>query len=338
MDTRAHIRLLSPHHVAWKAGEVVEIQLHYHIRDEDHACIHMFATEVMRLVECVAVLLDVEPIVAMPDETNCLKLLVRIMYILRSGDDAVRRLRLLQDLLRRHHDAYLRLYPDCLKPKLHWLLHVVLCIMLHRVNLSCFTGERLHITTKRIARNAFRNMAGTVTDRVLADWVSKVNAPTSVEPSFFASAEREANASHLDLLRGAGADLRGYAPARRRGRREAAPAGDREAAPAVLQGSSLRTPQGRLTKGDLLVYRQRGSGRLAAGFATSFFRLRLSPPMSQYVVLLQELVPMARPGHWQRDGARNQVVQVADVMDACAYFAPDAHSVAVILFEDRLWD
>ena len=69
-----------------------------------------------------------EPRNLMPEECRCLQLLGRILYILRSGPGAVRKIHLLQRLITSHHDLYMRLYPLAAKPKVHYLLHIPGCI------------------------------------------------------------------------------------------------------------------------------------------------------------------------------------------------------------------
>ena len=93
----------------------------YHLSDKDGAHLKIYASECLQMIEalgafCEAALLPNEKL---QEECRCFGLLVRIAYILRSGDRAAGRLGLLQELLQQHHDAYLRLYPDCEKPKLH---------------------------------------------------------------------------------------------------------------------------------------------------------------------------------------------------------------------------
>ena len=234
--------------------------------------------------------------------------------------------------MKKHHDEYLRLYPDCGKPKNHYTCHSVDAMRKHKVNLSCFAGERLHITTKRIASAAFNNMTDTITDRLLSNWLSRLS-PTSCEPIKIDSAERLANERHLDSLRDAGLDLRVYDYHAVR----AAPPSERMAMPSIWAGVRLKTARGTYCRNDLLVFRSRESDRLCAGFVNWFYRVWLGSP-SQFLILLTTLVPMAQPGHWRRAGGEHETILAQTVLDAVPWYEPEEGVVAIVHFEHRVWD
>ena len=62
---------------------------------------------------------------------------------------------------------YLRLYPDGVKPKLHYLNHLPRCWERFRRILSCWTPERKHRGSKRIGSFSLKNLALTYTPRLL---------------------------------------------------------------------------------------------------------------------------------------------------------------------------
>ena len=88
----------------------------------------------------------------LPEETKCLLLLGRILYLLRSGDDVLSQLPLLQKLILDHHDLFVKLYPEEAKPKVHHLVHIPVLIARFGKNLSCFVQRAsLCLSCRRMA-------------------------------------------------------------------------------------------------------------------------------------------------------------------------------------------
>ena len=78
---------------------------------------------------------------------ECFSLLLRATSMLQSGDAVLRALPDLQRLLERHHQQFCDLYPEAVRPKFHFLLHVPGCLGQMGANVSCFATERKHRTT-----------------------------------------------------------------------------------------------------------------------------------------------------------------------------------------------
>ena len=91
------------------------------------------------------------------------------MNILGSGDSAVEQINELEHAITLHHEVFLRLYPGCAKPKLHYLWHVPQCIRRWGANLSCFSAERKHRRVKDIASHTFRHLEQHVLGKLLAE-------------------------------------------------------------------------------------------------------------------------------------------------------------------------
>ena len=95
----------------------------------------------------------------------CLRLLYDIQVIIMLGDAAHRIVGLLVQIVAAHHDLYLALYPRCMKPKLHFLRHLPGLIDYFKCVLTCFSGERHHKASKRMASFLYKNMATTLLRR-----------------------------------------------------------------------------------------------------------------------------------------------------------------------------
>lgn len=71
--------------------------------------------------------------------------------------DAVQLVSKLQMTIDDHNQLFAELYPDCTKPKYHWLFHISEQISQFKVNLSCFCPERKHRAVKSIANHCFND-------------------------------------------------------------------------------------------------------------------------------------------------------------------------------------
>jgi hypothetical protein len=84
------------------------------------------------------------PVSACADHIAGFRYLAAMIEILKTGEDVVPRVLELKRLVRLHHAEFQRLYPLCMKPKVHYLKHCIDCMQRFRINLSCFGPERKH--------------------------------------------------------------------------------------------------------------------------------------------------------------------------------------------------
>ena len=190
-----------------QSGQILRnLNLKERIADKDTKHIRAFASEVLLLVVGLGLWCQIflEPKNLMPEECRCLQLLGRILYILRSGPQAVRKIHLLQRLITSHHDLYMRLYPLAAKPKVHYLLHIPGCIYRFGVNLSCFVTERRHKFGKGIAARSFREFQDTILRRSLLETLRVFKEPDAFWPSKLSGKASPLGESQLATLQRAG--------------------------------------------------------------------------------------------------------------------------------------
>ena len=101
------------------------------------------------------------------EECECSFILSRIINLLVSGGKILGRLSLLLDLIQKHHKLYKKCYPHCCKPKLHLLYHLPETFRYLCGNSSCFTAERKHRWSKRLANNAAKRFYKTLLIRLM---------------------------------------------------------------------------------------------------------------------------------------------------------------------------
>jgi hypothetical protein len=98
---------------------------------------------------------------ALRQHVKCMEYLYCIQCMLFSTDVS-QRVRKLRELVASHHILFAQLYPSCIRPKLHYLHHVVDGIEAHQKHISCFSTERKHKMPKSVAAFAFCGFAVTV--------------------------------------------------------------------------------------------------------------------------------------------------------------------------------
>jgi hypothetical protein len=233
--------------------------------------IRMFASEMLQWIEVVGVFVEVElkPEGHLPEESACFELLLRICYLLRRGDEAVRKVALLKSLVLEHHRRFMALYPGCGKPKTHFTLHVPECIEDWKINLSCFSPERLHKFTKHIAAHSFRSLTKCLLTRCLIALEDKLCLPETTSAFSLGEPALPVTEDWWFLLEAAGA-----APARGEHARKRLASEIQSGRPeycmlAPKSAKQLRCPVGRLCTYDLLLWES--NGVLNAGIAIAFF-------------------------------------------------------------------
>ena len=90
-------------------------------------------------------------------------MMCEIVELLELGDAACSHLPRLQQLITKHHSAFVEIYPMHVKPKLHYLLHIPSCIERLGKNLNCFATERKHRGVRKNASSIVRHHDITLT-------------------------------------------------------------------------------------------------------------------------------------------------------------------------------
>jgi hypothetical protein len=83
------------------------------------------------------------------------------------GDSSIPHLQLLDELLEAHQAIFLLLYPACAKPKIHYMRHLARMYWKFKKAITCFSAERHHRMSKRVAAFCFYNMSHTLIARGL---------------------------------------------------------------------------------------------------------------------------------------------------------------------------
>ena len=88
---------------------------------------HSFASETLTALPILRSFgdLNLRPRGLVTDYLMCFEKLCLIAEILQLCDGALAHRDMLQETIIQHHDMFVTMYPDCAKPKLHYLLHIV---------------------------------------------------------------------------------------------------------------------------------------------------------------------------------------------------------------------
>lgn len=108
------------------------------------AHIRAFASEILVAVIVLAmfVQLVLKPTGLLPDHVRCFEAMQAIFALFKRG--LANEITMARDVNRMHHELYMRLYPECGKPKLHYCMHVIDCWERLGILLSCFGAESNH--------------------------------------------------------------------------------------------------------------------------------------------------------------------------------------------------
>lgn len=139
-----------------------------------------FASEVLNAIAVLGLFCDVvlRPTHKLLPHVACFDDLRSMVNILRRSD-AYTMEGQLQILLERHHKSFLALYPDCVKPKLHFLKHAISSICREKVNLSCFAPERKHKEAKAAASSSFGSVDKPILHRLAYTFLDRMLQPAA---------------------------------------------------------------------------------------------------------------------------------------------------------------
>jgi hypothetical protein len=128
------------------------------------------AAEVLCLLTVFYYLIELvlKPGGILPEHCRCMTLMVRIVEICSSQENALACLPELQGAVEEHGLLFSKLYPQAAKPKFHWLFHIPGVFRRFGANVSCFAPERKHKLVKSICAHAFGSgLQKNVTTRIL---------------------------------------------------------------------------------------------------------------------------------------------------------------------------
>ena len=84
-------------------------------------------------------------------EVKCLKHLEDLVFHI--GAQTIEHAVPAQEAARQHHISFLQLYPECAKPKLHYLWHAILSWLSFGVQINCMGAEAEHKAPKRVMQS-----------------------------------------------------------------------------------------------------------------------------------------------------------------------------------------
>jgi hypothetical protein len=155
--------------------------------DNRNRCIRAFASEVITAMTLLKLFLDI--VVAPlknPDlqpYIDCHNLLWNIIGILKTGDKrAIPQLRI---AVHSHHILFARLYPQCMKTKIHAAAHVADYWEFWSVLLSCFGPERYHQWMKKIMKFAYNKACKTALAYAVRKWFADIGEEDTYSPAHF---------------------------------------------------------------------------------------------------------------------------------------------------------
>lgn len=128
------------------------------VKDPD-SHIKCFAGELLTALPVVALFLElvIEPLGILREHRLCFQQLVNIVGLLKKLDKTVPLVNDLKLAISTHNELFCKLYPNCAKPKFHWLFHIPENIEHFKANMSCFCPERKHRAVKAVANHVLND-------------------------------------------------------------------------------------------------------------------------------------------------------------------------------------
>lgn len=152
---------------------------------DDGAHIRCFAGELLVAIPALALFNDLvlEPLGILREHRLCFQELFNIIGILKKLDGALQLLPQLKKSISTHNELFCKLYPNCAKPKFHWLFHVPENLEQFKVNMNCLCPERKHRAMKTVASHVFNDLLTLhLTTRIGSDSLSMFEASDACEP------------------------------------------------------------------------------------------------------------------------------------------------------------
>ena len=170
--------------------------------DDNGGHLKAFASEMFQLMDIFTGFLAVVdlPQGLLEEETECLQSLIRIIDLLSLQEGAVPLAASLDREVEVHHRLFLRLYPECNKPKTHWLRHVPRHLREFRCNLSCFSAERKHKGVKQLANSITKDPEKGALYRAVSQSLSAFEEDDFALTPLFLESRKEVRAPSVRVL------------------------------------------------------------------------------------------------------------------------------------------
>jgi hypothetical protein len=291
------------------------------VQDNDGSHIRAFASEMLSMFIIVGLFLDAvfAPLGLLEPEIKCFRLLARILYQFRRGDEV--QVGLLRSLILEHHRLAVSLYPEVIRPKLHYLIHICECIERFGVLLSCFVTERKHRQSKQIGAFAYNSWCTTMLRRTVRDHLVWLQKAENLQPYKLVQPWNNALPPRwqFKLLLSGLADSKAEIQA------------------AIKMARRLSTPRGLMCSRDLLAFRGEalpapGGARpcqVRVGFAKMFFKVH-----ERFFALVDDLKHSEGVTFQSGPGDTKEVfVEATDLLGAFPYMKSD-EKVAIVVSTD----
>ena len=167
-----------------------------------------FSSELLAIIPIMMHFLQtaIEPTGQLPNHIRCFQLLDRMLKLFSLGaETAANHIRLIENTIKTHAEAFAEIYGHVAKPKFHHLFHVVDHARNMNRLISCFVTERKHKTIKHIANHLFRNFETALTTDLLNLTVERYSTrPGLFCPESLHNPRPMTGAAQQAILRGAG--------------------------------------------------------------------------------------------------------------------------------------
>ena len=147
-----------------------------------------------------------DPMNALPDHSALLRLARKMLELLLLGDGVLSRMDELETTIHDHHVLYLKLHPQCNKPKIHLNRHLTEHMRRHDANISCLPAERKHKGPKQRAQYCFREFHKTLLAQEVYVMMQDLQRHGAYQKDRLGTPEAPVAAGdfHLEVLLGSG--------------------------------------------------------------------------------------------------------------------------------------
>ncbi len=228
------------------------MKLNERIAEGEDKHLRAFAQEVTHLVVVLAVFgnMVLVPKGVMERHCRCIQLLREFVQGLQcgAGEAGPAAVELAHSRLvminKEHHEIFLDLYPQCCKPKLHYMWHLIDGLKSYGVSISCVATERKHRESKAIGAFAYNQMTKTMLTRLCRQFLDTMSDPVVFQPIRLAGAVKEQSLSKLGIQQHHGGHGK------------------------VRSAGMLRTHYGSIARGDFVFWAKAGPGQGEAASTT----------------------------------------------------------------------